>query len=215
MKDCGICGGTGERLTGRTDTPSETCYNCSGSGKVNDNNIYKSTSSGTCFSGGTPVLTANAVWTAISDVQSGDDVLTLGQAGEMVTAPVKKRVCYSTGRIWKITTELNSHPIKTTAWHAFATSSGRCSAWRLRAGMCLLHADGTGKLAHDRVISVERTALFEPVYNLIVSNEFSFIAQGVLAYSFGVLGKERERFHKLCDRFTRPRVILGPQVAAR
>jgi len=76
-------------------------------------------------------------------------------------------------------------PIRTTWGHPFLTANGYRNAWRLKSSDSLIAADECGSLFENRIASIRQTDEFEPVYNLRVEENYTYVVQGSVVHCFG------------------------------
>lgn len=146
---------------------------------------YKSSSNGSsskCFAMGTMIWTARG-HRPIEEVAVGDLVWSRNGAGLAALKPVIQRLDHAPTRLWLIAFDDGS-VIRTTSNHSF-----RCEGkWRRAADLCI--GDRIESQSPDASIrhkSITRSTIGAevlPVYNLVVADNFTFYAAGMLVHSF-------------------------------
>ncbi len=148
-------------------------------------------SGGGCFAAGTGIMTASGL-RRIESLAVGDEVSALCSAsGQIVERQIDRYVAHSAERIWEISILDANHPIGTTGCHLFLTGRGWKRTRQLKAGDALRANTGWAKIR-----SVQMTTRIEPVYNLVVDGELTFIADGVVAHSFAYFRTLRTWVHR-------------------
>jgi hypothetical protein len=128
----------------------------------------------------------------IDALDQGDDVYAFCDAtNQIVERKIEKHVVHSAARIWEILILDADQPIGTTGCHLFLTRRGWKRTRQLRPGDFLHTGDGWAKIQ-----SVQVTTRIEPVYNLIVDGDLTFIADGVVAHSFAYFRVLRTWLHR-------------------
>jgi hypothetical protein len=204
---CDHCNGSGVHYTG--DNPSQHsgeswgCSKCGGdgilgssivklkkgSGKVRQTYEYNderkswsasgSTPSNGCFPKGTKVLTPNGL-VDISVLIKGDLVISINKNGEKVTNHIVKYIKHNGNQIWEILLS-NGSVIRTTRIHSFQVYGKWKKASNIVKGETIKDFINNKEL---KVISSSITIEKEDVYNLIVDNNYNFIANSIVAHSF-------------------------------
>jgi Pretoxin HINT domain len=148
-----------------------------------------------CFSAGTKVTTPEGP-RCIESLMVGDTVSAFCESTrEFVQRPVRRHAAHSAARIWQITISGAAAPIATTGTHLFLTRRGWRRAKRLRIGDELYT-----RVGWQSIETVKKTERVEPVYNLVVEEALTFVADGVVVHSFAHFRALRSCLH---------RVILG------
>jgi hypothetical protein len=152
-----------------------------------------------CFPAGTRVLIDGGVQ-AIETIVPGQFVLAPA-AGSRTLRPCQvlriKRVASST--LWSVSIAGRDTAISTTANHFFRTGRGWVRTRSLRRHDEIVGAHG-GTLV---VASVTNTGSAAPVYNLIVDRACTYVADGCVVHSFGLLPTVRTVWHRYVRRFRR------------
>lgn len=136
---------------------------------------------GGCFPSSTPILTPTGEL-AIGALRAGDLVMSLAEGGGgLVPRPVLQRVDHEPMRLYAVKTRDGSELLVTDN-HRLLTSTG------YRAVSAIVEGDRLiGVAAHPagRIVqSIERSAVVEPVHNLVVLGHFNFVAGGCVAHCF-------------------------------
>ena len=151
-----------------------------------------------CFASGTMVLTPSGDL-PIELVASGDSVFAYdSKAHQLVSRRVLSRKKHKATRIWQIQSDSGAI-VSTTPNHHFLSTRGWTSTKNLQPGEELTRAVGPV----TRVVSVLRTDRFEPVYNLIVEKENTFVAQGNVVHCFASFKFLQALWHPLSYRISR------------
>lgn len=136
-----------------------------------------------CFPAGTQISTPSGL-RSIESLKKGD----------FVSSPsLKKRentTCKILGihenqdcLVWEITLE-NGKVIRTTRSHSFFDGSRWLRAVDLKISGQILTMDPISGRNYQKIKKSEETTSAEPVYNLIVEKNFTYLADGVAAHSF-------------------------------
>ena len=148
-----------------------------------------------CFAHDTPILCPSG-WQHISALQEGQEVVSISRADEITTRHVLKRIEAGVRRIWNVELDGTSLPLRVTWGHPFRTSAGWAPTWRLAKIGHVMSFD-RGSIAERRVLRVQRTSEFAPVFNLVTSIDNTFIANGAIVHNFGVLRQLRSALSNL------------------
>lgn len=134
-----------------------------------------------CFPRGTMIDTPHGA-RDIAEISTGDAVLSFcRRCGRVREREVIKVVRHAESAIWVL--RLDDRSIRTTRTHSFLTESGWRRAGQLRSGMTIrLHNSQAATITASGEVSET-----EPVYNLIVEGDFTYIADGAVAHSFSYL----------------------------
>lgn len=144
-----------------------------------------------CFPAGTPIRTPEGE-RPIESLRAGDSVVAPGSLG---VARIQSRRRCPAARIWEVRCADPELVIRTTSDHLLRASRGWTRVDRLREGDRLIPADPSTAAA--RVASVRCTAEVEPVFNLIVADALTFVANGVTAHSFSRARLPRTWLHRV------------------
>lgn len=152
--------------------------------------------SSSCFPAGTKILTPQGN-VDIAQISNGQSVLSF--------CPVSGNVCHAevlqikadTSWIWHIELS-NDQIIRTTKYHSFQCDSGWKKVSEMRSGDILSVRSSDGKMVKAGVKKCGATATKEPVYNLIVDQHFTYIADGMMVSSFTYCRSLRILKWKLC-----------------
>ena len=202
---CPVCGGIisggGCTNSGCMRSPN---YNIDDSGKAPSAPPRKK---GKCFSLDTPVLTPDG-WREIGHIREGDTVLSWCPNDLQISHKIVKRIkegsCVSTINIRTVKYESLLRVVWT---HRLLTENGGRWAGLLRPDSRLLAFDD-GKLFSNSVVSVE-AGQKEPVRNLLVEHNYTFIVRGALADSFSLIPRTRRTLARMVERVleTRPSIL--------
>jgi len=136
-----------------------------------------------CFPAGTLITTAQGN-SDIATVREGDFVTALDPDRQVVESRRVSRVLKHNGcRIWCIRFA-DGQLVRTTAIHSFLVGANWVQARHLRCGDLVSAVSSSGEVVLHRVSQSIRTNEVEDVYNLIVEDNFTFLAEGLVAHSF-------------------------------
>jgi len=166
----------------------------------------RGSSSGGCFPAGIHIATPSGP-RDISALRKGDAVICVDpatrvrQVGEILKVKTRSRRA-----LWRLTFACGTE-LTTTSTHSFRTEGGWRPANRISPGQRVITCDDSG--LRTRVVSLSvAVAEVADVYNLIVSDTFTFVADGVVAHSFTRLRTPRAwawRVFAMVSRFLAPR----------
>ncbi|WP_353269305.1 Hint domain-containing protein [Gemmatimonas sp.] len=142
----------------------------------------------------------------IADLSKGDAVLALSSDGAISVRSILSVSKHNRSRIDAI--RLSSGTVlRTTAAHSFCRRGCWIRAADLNCSDEILGVDGRGSVCPVRVSSIEHGVAVEPVFNLIVDQDFTFLVEGVIAHSFSYWRRSRMVWWRL-------RVAMGAVAAA-
>jgi len=184
---CSNCKGTGnvDQLFGHKDTPGGRipCSKCNGTGTILD---------GTgCFHPDTIVATAIGN-IPILEVRRGAQVYggVLGPNLRAGNTVVNVRT-YKDRFLLRIDLEGGRKSVRVTSRHAFLTTCGWKWAKNLKAGDDIVLMDEGTQFQSSKVRSIQQLEYTPIVYNLIVSGDGSYMADGLVVSSYSVLRTPR------------------------
>lgn len=149
--------------------------------------------SAACFPGWIEVATPSGCRPVV-DLRMGDEVWAWSaREGKRVSSRVTARLAYPPARIWRIDVNGLAGSVFTTAHHCFLSTEGWVRTRDLCAGQRILTAKGISRY----IESVSATGRVEPVYNLHVAFEHTFIVDELVAHSFTNLRRLRCLWHRL------------------
>jgi hypothetical protein len=135
-----------------------------------------------CFPKGTLVATPYGL-SDISTLKEGDHVIAFGRDNDALRVRrILRKMSHGRSRLWTIHFS-DGTSLRTTSVHCFRVENQWVKAFNLSPGATVTCV-GDGKLGSKVVVRSEASQEFEPVFNLIVEGDFTFIADGVLAHSF-------------------------------
>lgn len=146
---------------------------------------YKSSSNGSsskCFAAGTLIWTARGN-RPIEEVVMGDLVWSQNEAGAVVLKPVIRRFDHAPTRLWLIECDDGS-VIRTTSNHSFRCAGHWRRAADLRIGDRIESRSPDASIRHKSITKSSHCSEVLPVYNLVVMDNFTFYAGGMLVHSF-------------------------------
>lgn len=136
-----------------------------------------------CFPAGTSILTPSGICD-ISSLSQGDIVLGVNvKDGQLQPKPILKTIRHRDNRIWELALQ-NGNKVKTTSIHSFESGGKWLKASTIRPGDVVLTANKLGELEEQRVVGSGQLSATEDVYNLIVKDHFTFVADGFVAHCF-------------------------------
>jgi len=148
---------------------------------------------GICFPADTRFLTPKGRL-PVSELERGDEVLSVGSDGQITTERVTKKISYGLCEILHL--QLGDRVLKTTAHHSIQTGSGWKKAGQLVPGDRVLCVNEQGQAVTSELLAVE-TSPAEPVFNLHTTGPHTALAEGVLTHNFNKLRWIRVLWHKL------------------
>lgn len=151
-----------------------------------------------CFPAGTKIQTPFGT-KSIETLSEGDRVIGVSLRNESKRpCKVLKIKSHRPTRIWEITLS-NKETIRTTAAHSFHSGGKWKLAKALKKGDSILYWSEQGDF---KQLQISESGLVEanlPVFNLIVENEFTFVADGAIAHSFSHFRVLRSLFVKVVN----------------
>lgn len=201
FRTCEHCGGSG-------------CSRCGGTGKQEWRNSVQGGrywGPPTCFPAGTLIKTPTG-FLDIASASKGDWVLAFDPYGAVLRPRRILKVCHhGKQRVWEIRFADGSS-LRTTASHSLSVAEGWKRVRHLRAGDIVRCLDATGEFVGRRVVCSSSTAAVEEVFNLIVGEDFTFVADGVVAHSFSYFRRLRAMGWTVYAAIT-ARVYVEPNAA--
>lgn len=135
---------------------------------------------GGCFTFHTPVMTPYG-WKAIGEIQKGELVQAIGTRGKLSFRPVLAVKTRAPKTIWQVSSELKT--FEATGAHSVLTENGWQRIDRLKTDDFLKFLINNETITVP-VLNVSKTEKIQPVFNLIVSGDYTFVVDGCLAHSF-------------------------------
>jgi hypothetical protein len=136
-----------------------------------------------CFPAGTLITTAQGDLD-IAAVREGDFVTALDSHGQVVKGRRVVRVLKRCRcRTWRIRFAYDQF-VRTTAIHCFLVGTSWVQARYLREGHLVSTVSPSGEVIVRRVSQPVSEDEIEDVYNLIVEDDFTFLAEGFVVHSF-------------------------------
>lgn len=160
-----------------------------------------------CFPKNTAILTPVGLQ-AISNLKEGDFVLSYDVSQQkLLTSQILKAIKYPANKIWEM--RFDDVCIRTTASHSFLLDDATWKkASEIKSGDKVKFTDG-----FKRVTRSGQTTDIEEVYNLIVKENYNFIADGVIAHSFSYFRAVRMFFYSLIANFVLPKRTLNTNIS--
>lgn len=161
-------------------------FNATGESAERYRNSFSGSSNGSgggCFPKGTKISTPSGS-KDISEIKEGDLIYSKDMNSERMNPKHVLRVKnHKNSKIWKLRFKEGGF-IRTTAVHSFYVGGMWKKASRLMAGETVAYIDSHGKMGVKTISSSYEAKDVENVYNLIIEDDFNFIADGGLAHSF-------------------------------
>ena len=177
MEDCSHCQGSGTVLG--KDGYHETCPVCSGTRKSN----IRKEEPPSCFPASTLVCTESG-WREIGDIVAGELVLACDSGGNVAFRKVSKKNVYSPSRISRVYQDGGAEMFSATKSHSIKTARGWFRVGQLKVGDEVEQVDLSGGKSYQKVEKIVHDDAIEPVYNLVVEKDYTFVVKGCLAHSF-------------------------------
>ena len=148
---------------------------------------------GGCFSAGTSILTPSGI-RDIASLLPGDIVFGVNcKDGTLQPKPVLKVIRHRDNWIWELALQ-NGSKVKTTSIHSFKSGAKWLKASNIKPGDVVQTANKFGRLEEQWVVRSCALSVAEDVYNLIVKDNFTFVADGFVAHSFTYFRSMRMHF---------------------
>lgn len=137
-----------------------------------------------CFPAGTRILCNNGLRN-IETLNVGDKVKAFDKKkSSLITRKIIKKKEYSPQRILEVVLQNRGKTISTTQTHSFLTNTGWKKAGMLVKGQKIFSLDEDFKIIENLIDDVIKTNQYEPVFNIIVEGEHTFIAEGMITHSY-------------------------------
>lgn len=144
-----------------------------------------------CFPAGTMIQTP-AGECDIADLSPGDLVCAVDITNMTTFArPIMSKVSHGITDLWALRLD-NGTLLRTTRVHSFYSGNGWKKASSFTTGDTISVMNADGVIEARKVLESEALRESEKVFNLIVEENFTFIANGVTAHSFTYFRKARE-----------------------
>lgn len=162
----------------------------------NHENSQRNQNSSGCFPAGTLVETPTGA-IPIEKLAKGDSVLGVSiKAHEKRTKRIAKVCVHPLTTIWQIGLT-DGRTIRTTAAHSFYNGRSWIIAKNLKAGDSILFLSKAGIFESIEIRSSTPTVDRVPVFNLVIEEDFTFIADGAVAHSFSYFRNIRSFYWRL------------------
>lgn len=148
-----------------------------------------------CFPARTMVHTPSGL-RDIADLSGGDTVLALSSDGTVSRRSILRVRKHNRRRIDAIGMSTGAM-LRTTSGHSFSLGGRWTRAADLKCSDEILGVDGRGAVLPVKVASIEIGVAFEPVFNLIVDEDFTFLVNGIVAHSFSYWRRPRMAWWRL------------------
>lgn len=143
-----------------------------------------------CFPAGTKIETMMGS-IPIENLSKGDRVVGVATTAENKSPRrILKVVKHAETAIWKITIDEDRY-IHTTSIHSFYSNRKWRMAKSLKKGDSILFLSDKGIFKEETIVGSELDPQTLPVFNLIIENDFTFIANGAVVHSFSHFRKMR------------------------
>lgn len=160
-----------------------------------------------CFPASTQILTVSGM-KSIAEIEAGEMVVAYGTDGALSSQKVLKRKNHGPTQILRVVTDDGKY-LRVTGGHSVLTSAGWRRINQLQPDDILLSmVDGV--LTKNVVLTIEVEANCEPVYNLIVDGDYTFLPEGCIAHSFTYFRTPRIWFSRFWHSLSRPARQLKP-----
>ncbi len=136
-----------------------------------------------CFPGDALVLTPRG-YIRIDEVRKGDSVLSPDEEGILRPTHVNRIVSHRSHAVLKVVSQTQGLSFGATKRHPVETARGWVRIRDLKPGDSLTHIENNGSRVMHKVQRVEETRRVEPVYNIIVGGNHTYIVRGCVAHSF-------------------------------
>ena len=168
----------------------------------------------TCFPGDMRVFTLHGL-RRIDGIEPGDRVFSISPNGSIEARGVLRRKSHAPNKIAEIIDLDGKRVFRATLSHSVLTEHGWKTVSDLCAGDVVISYDDAGRKKTSELQSVRLQDTLEPVYNLIVERNYSFLVEGCAAHSFTyfrtarIVGHELIRFITQAQPFKRRRLGLS------
>ena len=196
---CPVCGGSG--VVGPYHE-NKDCYRCYRRGfiEVPDEPKPYDPNKPACFPKGTKILTPLG-WKNIEEISKDELVISFNTNSEISVSKVFRKLEFTPRKIFTVITKSPDFIVKATKNHAIYTNRGWVQIQKLKIGDYIMKISENKKIEKYEVKEILDSEKWEPVYNLIVSEDFSFIADGCIAHSFSYFRKLRIAACKTLEYF--------------
>lgn len=142
-----------------------------------------------CFPQGALVSTPSGL-RDIALLQEGESVLSFEAGSPLPRARrILRKITHGPHRLWELRFD-DGALLRTTASHSFEAGGKWIKARDIVPGASITSLEG-GRRSSKVVLRSQAAEAVEPVFNLIVEGDFTFVVDGVLAHSFTVLRRLR------------------------
>lgn len=139
---------------------------------------------------------------SIGDIEAGDVVLSFNSmSGTFINKQVIKKIAHEPMRIVEMKMK-NGISLFVTDAHSLLTERGYVAVANLRNGDCLF-VQNDKTYSYTILEEILPTNRVETVYNLIIADEFNFIADGFIAHSFTQYRKLQECFWRVFGKLSK------------
>lgn len=165
---------------------------------------------GGCFIGQTKIRSSKG-WTEIKNLAVGDEVLALNPYGELTLKPIQKTKIHRNKRTFKLST--SDGAVGVTGVHSLMVGQ---NLWKtvseLSQGDLVYRLNEIGQIRETLISNIEPLET-TTVYNLIVEDDFTFIADGFFAHSFTKFRELKSVYYRSVKRLrskpSKPRLQLA------
>ena len=136
-----------------------------------------------CFPGDSLVLTPFG-YKILSELRKGDIVCSLDDAGQITPVNIKRLHSHRPHRLVSVKSSVSGLSFKVTKLHPVQTTKGWVPVNKLKVGVELIYVTDNAVQKTHTIESIDYTEDVEPVYNLIVDGNHTFIVKGCVAHCF-------------------------------
>jgi|GEM_PF-3741883 len=136
-----------------------------------------------CFPGDSLILTPYGYKTLVS-LKKGDIILGISSEGNTVETSIKRVDSHKPHRLISVHSEAKGYTFRATKKHPVKTHRGWVPVKDLRIGDELVYVSEGSRVETHKVQNISQVKGAEPVYNLVVDGDHTFVVKGCLAHSF-------------------------------
>lgn len=158
--------------------------------------IQKVNDSGSCLHSSSKIMMVDGIEKNICDIKPGDKVLSFNRCGEIEPQLVRRLIINGKTSFIKLCFEDN-YEILSTANHLFYSTNGWKSADKLEINNEVLFYDKEKRLRNKKLIEKIDNYNSDICYNIYVSKNSNYFANGALVSSMSVLKPLRDLFERI------------------
>lgn len=168
----------------------------------NNSNNKKNPTNTSCFPASVHIKTPSGTQ-SIARISNGDMVMVYNlKTGKSEPQPVTNVKQHQLCKICNVWTE-DGNKLRVTKTHALQTDQGWKRVNQLKTGDILNRISSTGVLEKVSVVKIATEQNPENVYNLIVAENYTFIADGFVASSFSYFRETRKLYHNVLHKLNK------------